>query len=145
MIGNLASKLKSIVDSVDKVQTSYLFEREGAEGTPFATITPSANENAYRTTTENERVYAFDIRLFVERKGQSTPDSSESAMRGLVDDVLDALDRNWDLPNLTARTGYTYLYMEAAPSVWGYSGAENEFRVAEIRVRCHFSVDVNLI
>lgn len=145
MIKLLVQKLQSILETVDKIQVIYAYERENADGTPFATITPSANENDYATTTENRRTYAFNIRLFVERKGQTNTADTEATMRDLVDDVLDALDRDWKLDGLGSRTGYTKLFMSAAPSVWGYVGRENEYRVAEINVRIHFSVDVNLI
>ena len=152
MIEKLVTKLKSILEMNSLLQVSYSYEREDATGTPFATLTPSANENAYSTTTENERVYAFLIRLFVERKGQSLAENCEATMRALVDSVLNQFDSDWNLSDplgttapLATQTGYTFLFMEATPSAWGYVGRENEYRVAEIEVRCHFSIDVNLV
>lgn len=145
MLEELSKKLQTIIGALSRVQTVYSYERANADGTPFATLTPSSNEAAYQTTSENRRVYAFTLRLFVERKGQSAGDTAEMATRALVDDVLDALDRNHQLTGMGTRAGYTYLFMEAAPSTWGYSGRENEYRVAEINIRVHFSVDVNVI
>lgn len=137
--------LKNILDATGLLQVVYNYEREDATGTPFATITRSAKENDYSTTSENTRVYAFVIRLFVERKGVSNPDSCEQAMDQLEDAVIDALDRNHRMTGLDVSTGYTFLFLDATPSNWGYVGAENEYRVAELAVRVHFSVDVNLI
>lgn len=145
MLRNLVAKLKSILDGVAELQQVYPYEREDPTGTPFATITPASNANDYATTTENRRVYAFTIRLFVERKGQTTVEDCEETMRDLIDVVLDVFDSNHRLPGLQLPVGYTYLLMEAAPSVWGYVGRENEYRTAEISLRVHFSVDVNLV
>lgn len=146
MFRNLINKLKSILDANSLIQVVYTYERENPDGTPFATITPSANENDYLTTTENRRVYAFTIRIFVERKGQTTVEGTEQTMRDLMDTVLDDLDSNHQLSGLSIPSGYTFLFMEAVPSRWAYTGSrENEYRVAEIAVRCHVMVDVNNI
>lgn len=145
MIQNLITTLKSILTSNTLIQSVYDYERANAEGTPFATITPSANENDYATTTENRRVYAFLIRVFVERAGQSNYPQAETTTRSLVDSVLDDLDKNYQLTGLTIPAGYTFLFMEAAPSQWGYVGREQEYRVAEVTVRCHFYVDTTII
>jgi hypothetical protein len=138
-------KLLALFQANALLQQVYTYERADPTGTPFATITPAANESAYETTTQNRRTYGFLIRLFVERKGQSEEGAADAAMRDLVDSVLDDLDSNWNLSGLGTKTGYTFLFMEAAPSAWGYVGRENEYRVADIVVRVHFSVDVNLI
>lgn len=146
MIEKLVAKLKALLDANSLLGYVFSYEREDPGITPFATITPSANENSYMTTTENRRVYAFTIRLFIERKGQTDPEDCEAAARELVDSVLNDLDSNWALSGLATQTGYSFLFMEAAPSIWAYTGSrENEYRVAEIEVKCHFSVDVNSI
>lgn len=145
MLQQIVAKIKTILQANDLIQVVYDYERANADGSPFCTITPSSNDSDYNTTTENERVYAFMVRIFVERKGQINEDVAEDATRSLVDSVLDDFDRNYTLSGMTPPTGYTFLFMEAAPSTWGYVDGENEYRVAEIRVRCHVSVDVNLI
>lgn len=145
MIKPIIAKLKSLLEANSQLQKVYDYERSDPTGTPFATITPAANENNYFTTTENERMYAFLIRLFVERKGQGSEENSEAAMRELLDSVLDTLDRNYTLSGLGTKAGYTFINMRAAPSVWGYTGRENQYRVAEINVQCRVSVDVTLI
>lgn len=146
MFRNIITKLKSLLDGVSELQVVYPYERDDPDGTPFATITPAANENAYSTTSENTRVYAFTIRLFVERKGQTNVETCETTMRDLVDVVLDVLDSNHRLSGISLPAGYTFLFLDAAPSQWGYAGTrENEYRVADINVRVHISVDVNLI
>lgn len=139
------TSIKAILDANTLLQSVYDYEVSNPDGIPFATLTPSANENDYHTTTANSRVYAFTLRLFTDRGGQSTHQASENSMRSLVDSVLDDLDKNHQLSGLTVPSGYAFLFMEAAPASWGYVGREFQMRVAEIAVRCHVEVDTTII
>tara|TARA_Y100000310_G_scaffold270565_1_gene284469 strand:+ start:53 stop:496 length:444 start_codon:yes stop_codon:yes gene_type:complete len=142
----LTTKLKSLLEDNTLLANTYTFEASELSGTPIATLTPSANDNDYATTTENTRVYAFMLRLYINRaSGEDNEQVTEEAMRQLVDDVLDDLDKSHRLSGLGSKTGYQFLFLEAAPSLWGYAGRENIYRVAEINIRCHFAVDINLI
>ena len=146
MWDKLTTKLKDILQANDLITNTYTFEASELSGTPIATLTPSFNENDYTTTTENTRVYAFMLRLYVSRpSGEDEEYQSEMAMKELVDSVLDDLDKNHRLSGLETKTGYTFLFLEATPSIWGYAGRENEYRVAEIIIRSHFAVDINQI
>lgn len=141
----LIKKIQSILTANSLLSNVYIFENADFEADPVATITPSANENAFTTTIENGRTYAFTIRLFKDRGGQIKPEDAEEAMRQLVDSVLDDLDKNWALSGMNVPTGYTFLFMDAAPSAWGYIDRETQLRVAEINVRCNFSIDTTTI
>lgn len=148
MFNNLSTALIDLLEDLPKIQKFYDYEATMLEGFPALTLTASGNESAYSTTTENRRVYPFVIRLYVERG--STPEAESQAeltMRDMVDSVLDRLDKNHYLQNsqLTLPQGYTFLFMGAAPSRWGYAGRENQMRFAEVTVQLHVDVDVNLI
>lgn len=146
MFDKISTYLMSILAGNSLIQSKYDFETSNPEGFPFLTITPSANENEYSTTTENRRVYAFVIRLYVERgSGNDAERACENTMREMVDTVLDTIDKNYNMTTLETQTGYTPLLMSAAPSQWAYAGRENVMRVAEIRVQLHFDVDTTLI
>lgn len=147
MFEKISKAIAALVSSVSDIQKVYQFEASNIEGFPAATITPSANENEYTSTTENRRTYAFLIRLYVVRPdGANSEAVCEETMRKLVDQVTDKLDRNFLLSSLQSQAGYTFLAMMAAPSLWGYTGSrENQMRVAEIRVQLHFDVDTTLI
>lgn len=146
MFDKISKKLISILIANAKIQSVYNFEASNFEGSPCATLVPSSNESEYHSTTENERVYGFTLRLYgIRKSGNSEELSAEAAMRELVDTVINNLDSNHRLPGLETQAGYTYLWMEAAPSRWGYAGAENNYRVAEISVAVHFSVDVTVV
>lgn len=148
MFDKVSTALITLLQSLTKIQNFYNFEATNLEGFPALTLTPSANENAYATSTENRRVYAFVIRLYVERgSGNDAERQAERTLREMVDNVLDRLDKNYGLSGVTieSQTGYTFLFMEAIPSRWGYAGRENQMRVAEINVRLHFDIDINQI
>ena len=145
MTRQLKKVLKAILDANGDFGNTYTFETQSPDGSPYATITSSGNENAYDTTTENVRVYGFVIRLYQERNAQVKQDEAEELMTDLYDTVLDDLDKNHRLDGLEGKIGYTFLFMEAAPSAWGYVDDPAQYRVAEIVVRCHVAVDVTAI
>lgn len=146
MVENLSQKLKSILVANDLLQEVYDYEASNITGSPCATLTPSGNSNDYHSTTENHRRYAFMIRLYIRRGStEGNEQTTEKAMRELVDTVLDDLDKSHQLLGLSNQTGYTFLFMRAAPSQWGYAGRELEMRVAEINVTVDYHVDVTAI
>ena len=144
MWDKLVEKLKSILEANSLIQEVYDYENESFRGDPVAVVTPSANEADYHSTCENRRIYAFNIKVIVDRTTRGDQ-ACEEIIRGLVDSVIDDIDKNYQLSGVEQPTGYTMLFVEALPSVWGYIERENVYRVAEINVRCHVDVDVNLI
>lgn len=126
-----------------------MYDCEKFEGTPSCTITPSENESDYNTTEENVRIYAYKIRIFVNRtvapSGQKVEYYADNILRDLVDDVLDKLDKNYTLTGITQPTGYTFINIFATPSAWGYSGRESEYRVCEFLVKARVSIDLSAI
>ena len=142
-------KLKSILDANTLIQEVYGFEVEKFEGDPACVIIPSENESDYNTTEENVRIYAFAVRLYVNRTispvGTDAKTEADRKLRNLVDSVLDDFDKNYTLTGISNPTGYTFINLFAMPSTWGYSGREDEFRSAELIVRCRVSVDVGAI
>jgi hypothetical protein len=148
MFEKISTALMSLFSNLSKIQSQYNVEASNLEGFPALTLTPSGNESAYDTTTENRRVYGFVVRLYVERgSGTDAERTAESTMRDLVDTVLDRLDKNYYFGGTTipSQTGYTFLFVESAPSKWGYAGRENEMRVAEVNIKVHFHIDTTLI
>lgn len=146
MFDKISTALMTLLSANALIQSFYNYEASKMEGFPSLTLTPSANENAYATTTENRRVYAYVVRIYVERgSGSAAEAQCEDTMRELVDTVLDDLDKSYNITSIAGQSGYTFLFMNATPSQWGYVGRENEMRVAEITIQLHFDIDVTLI
>lgn len=114
-------------------------------GYPSVTITPSDNENNYETTSENERIYAWKVRVFYETK-DSGIDGALDALYPLVDAVMDKIDQENELS--TGQTigqgmpaNYTYLNIFATPGA--FFTVENENIIySEFTVKIRVSVDV---
>lgn len=145
---NLSTALAAILSKnfLTQLENVYEYEASKLDGFPALTITPSASENDYHSTTENRRVYAFTVRVYAQR-GSSPADEAkaEKTMRLLVDSVINRLDESSDTLNVAAVDGYTYLFLSAAPARWGYINRESDVRVAEIGVRVHYDVDTTAI
>ncbi|HBX15906.1 MAG: hypothetical protein UV20_C0009G0019 [Candidatus Magasanikbacteria bacterium GW2011_GWA2_42_32] len=141
---NLSDKLISILEANTLIQESYDYEVGKFEGDPAVTLTPSSNESDYSTTIHNERVYAFNCMVFVDRTKRGDSEA-ERVCRALVDSILDDFDKNYTLSGLLLSAGYTMLYVEAVPARWGYVERENVYRVAEITIKVHLDVDVTTI
>jgi len=142
----LSNHLKGILEANDKLSSVYDYEEGEFNEQPVAVIVPSDSEGEFTTSLDNERVYAFSVFLFVQI-GDSyyTKKEADGVLKELADSVIDDFDKNWSLSGLDTSTGYSMLYMESAPSAWGYSSRENVYRMAEITLRVHLSVDTNQI
>jgi len=145
----LINKIKTILEANTLIKEVYIYECEKFNGSPACSVTPSENASDYNTNEENIRLYSFHIRLFVNRSvapAGSKPDfNADKVMRKLVDSVLDDFDKNYTLSGITNPTGYTFINLFAVPSGWGYAGREDEYRAAEINLKCRVSVDLNAI
>jgi len=140
----LLNKITSILSDNDKISAVFNYEAEQFNEDPTAVVTVSGNESDYSTTKENERIYAFNLKLFVSRSDREAKES-DRVLRDLVDSVLDDFDKDYYFVGLEVPTGYTMINVFATPSSWGYSGREDEFRVAEVAIKCRVSVDVTNI
>jgi len=142
----LSNYLKTLLVANTDIQEVFDYEVNDFNGQPAAVIVASDNESAFVTTAHNERVYAFSLFLFVAR-GESgfTDKKCDDVLRQLVDGAMDDLDKNWQVSGISLPTGYEMLFMEAAPSVWGYSNREMLYRMAEIKIRIHTYINTELI
>ncbi|KAA0004645.1 MAG: hypothetical protein FE038_02070 [Thermoplasmata archaeon] len=144
MFDILSAKIVDILESNDLIQEVFPYEVEQFSGDPAVTVTPSSNENDYNTTEENVRIYAFTIRIFVSRTSRTKKEADE-VLRDVVDSVLDDFDKDYTFSGISCPTGYTFINSFALPSAWGYSGREDEYRVAELLLKCRVSVDLSAI
>lgn len=143
----LLEKIYNILNSNNLIQEVHTYEVGQFDGEPAAVIVPSGNDSDYATFAENSRIYAFNVRLYVARDSRSgeSQKQADRVLRALVDSVLDDFDRDYLFDGLTVPTGYTMINVFALPSQWGYAGREDNYRVAEIVVRCRVRVDVTAI
>ncbi len=142
-------KIVSVLNDNSDIQEVFDYARGNFDGSPVAIVTPSENTADYETTAENERIYAFDIILYMTRSKaspQSDPErTTDVNMRTLVESVLDDFDKDFLFTGLTVPTGKFMINVFAAPGNWGYSGRDDQYRAVEISIRCRVLVDVTNI
>lgn len=139
-VGTLLETLTTIqeVSSTPKLKFS---------GYPACYVVPSENTADYETQTENERIYAFIIRVFYETKKIGMA-AAMNRLDGIVDQIIDVFDKD-DQKGASDRTvgvslpaGYTFLSILATPSAWGEIPGEGLI-MAEITVKIKVSRDVS--
>lgn len=142
----LTNHLKVMLEGIDEIASVYDYEEGEFNEQPVAVIVPSDSEGEFTTSLDNEEIYAFNVFLFVQIGDTFyTKKEADEVLRELVDTVKREFDKNWALSGLSTETGYSMLFMETAPSAWGYSSRENIYRMAELTLRVHLSIDTNLI
>ena len=139
-------QIKTILQGTSKFSEVTGYPKLKFPGYPSAYVIPSDNSNDYSTTDENERVYAFIVRMFVDIE-QRGMESAVEAMEDLVDTVLDALDQE-DLKGASRTVatglpaGYTFLQILAHPSDWAEL-SEPSLLMTDITVQVKISVDIS--
>jgi len=145
----LSDKLKSKLEGISKIQQVYEYPTIKFDGFPAATLTPSENAADFETSNENERNYAFIVRLFQDMptgniSGEKPDDYAFRVLRQTVDDVLDAFDQDPTLSGISMLSGYTLLYLSAAPSSWAaITDVEPNIILAEIIITAKVSFDIS--
>lgn len=144
MFKTLKDKIRGILEANTLIQEVWDYEVEKFEGDPAVSLTPSYSDGDYETTEENVRVYAFNIRCYVNRTTR-TKKKADEVLIEIVDSIIDDFDKNYTLTGIVPPTGYTFINTFVLPSAWGYAGRESEYRYAELIIKCRVSVDLTAI
>jgi hypothetical protein len=147
----LRPQLKTLLQNTGKFVEVSDAPKLQFDGYPAAWVRPSSNDNNYETTSENVRVYTFDVGVVYSTKDGNSinkVDDATAALEEVVDTVLDAFDQE-DLKGSSQRVlglglpaDYTFLNVFATPAQWGEVEGQN-LLVATLTVRVRISVDVS--
>ena len=140
----LKDKIVAMLKTSSTLQEVWDYEIEKFDGDPSCTVTPSKNEGDYDTTEENIKIYAFNIRIFVNRTTREKKKADEVLIE-VVDEIMNIFDKDYTMSGIVPPTGYTFINSFALPSSWGYVGRESEYRVSELIIKCKVSVDLTSI
>ena len=140
----LRGQIQTVLEGISDIQEVSGTPKLKFDGYPAAIVVPSANENVYETTSENARIYAFDVQLFYETK-DTTVGEAIDRLEDVVDTVLDALDQEDQSSSRTIGTSlparYTFLNILAVPGTMGEIPGE-QLAVANLTVGVRISVDI---
>lgn len=144
----LRSQVGDLIESLDKMGEVSSTPKLDFEQYPGAYVIPSDNTSDFETNIENERAYAFFVRIFYETKNTGVADAVDK-LEDAVDDIIDAIDQQDKKGSATRIVGinlpskYTYLSVSATPSVWGELPTE-DLIMAEIKVVVRVSFDATI-
>lgn len=128
--------IERISADITTVQDVADYEKTRFRGFPAVTVTCSGNENEYWSTAENQRAFAFVIRIYVslERKptldlvSDNAKERAERVVGNVISEIIDSFDKYY-------RFGDNADYCRATPSAWGYvNTAEGWVRTAEVKL-----------
>lgn len=137
----LKNKIKEKLQGISKIQEVYDEPRLEFSGYPAAIITPSEDESDYETTTENLRVYVFNIDLFYEIPSSGIS-SALDALYDLADDVMDAFDQDQTLSGISLPSRYTMVGIEPSSGAWSQV-PDKKLLTKTVKLRIKISVDIS--
>lgn len=126
---SLSAAIKSGLETITDIAAVYEYDNVETTKFPCANITATGNESEYADTSNNQRLYQFNVSVYIERV-KWTPAKVERVMREIVDQVLDYFDQNYTL-------GGACKMVKAMQSEWAYTTiAQGPARVANIKIEC---------
>lgn len=96
----LNSKIKSILESVNKINKIYAYPATEIEGYPAAIYYPSNLENSFETTEDNFKIYGFKLWIVVNSGGTDVETVYSTYMPNVMDEVLEKFDEEWSFSNI---------------------------------------------
>jgi hypothetical protein len=140
----LRTQVGDVLRTLTKIQEVSDTPKLSFDGYPAACVIPSESESDYETTSENERVYAFLVRIFYTTK-DTTVAIAMGALEECLDDVIDAFDQQdkkttGRILGISLPAKYTYLAISATPSVVGEL-PDQQLLMGEVKVKIRVSYD----
>ena len=144
----LSNKIKLVLEGISDIESVYDYPWLKFDGYPSATITPSGYDSDYETSSENERVYIYTVRLFFNLNDvnkvsyKEKVDDGHRIIRELTDTVIDTFDKDELLSGISLPSGYTMIGVRPIPSSIVYFPDE-KMVVSEIKLEVKISFDTN--
>jgi len=126
-----------IATNITTVQDVTNYDKTVFKGFPAVTVTCSGNENDFWSTAENQRVFTFIIRIYIQLTNKpaldlvsdNAKDAAEAIMGRVVSEIIDTFDNFYTFNNAAD-------FCRAIPSSWGYAQVgEGWCRTAEIKLQ----------
>lgn len=148
-IGFLKDTIFDIISrDVDTVQEVVGFEKTGFRGFPAVTVVCTDIENSFYSSTENERIFVFSLKVFVpienKPKLENTTDPAKEHAEKIMERVVDQITNAFDTTTLFTLEGAADNGVEAIPSTWSYALLDIGWcRLANIQLRIKRTLNVN--
>lgn len=139
-------QLSTLIGNLSEIQEVSSTPELNFNGYPAVHVVPSELESNYETNIENERIYAFLVRVFYETKNTGVGQAIDN-LEEAVDAIIDALDNEDKLTSgktigVGLPSNYFLIGIEATPGLWGELVGD-QLVFAELRVRIKISYDAS--
>lgn len=142
---SIKSTLKTRIQALSTVQAVYGYQETNPSGYPAVIITPANLEGEFTSTTENSRVYGYNITVLFPC-GQKLPNAeydkqneqAEEIIADVLEQIINDIDRNFELTEDT-----NVLFANAADAEWGFVEYPNGIAKA-CRITCLVRTDFNV-
>lgn len=133
------------IESATSVQKVYGSEEINPSGWPAVMVTSTDMEGEFSSNSENSRVWAYRVLImFMVGQDMEVPQNktrmqyAEDVVATCIDEIIDAVDTDFDLTGVDISGNYTARYANAADCVWSYIDMEGgQARAAEITIRVY--------
>lgn len=152
VVSDIRTVLINRIGALSTVQKVYGFEHPSPDGFPAVFITADTMEGNFVTTTENRRIFTFNI-IVVFPTGQNIPKNesqnpvayAEDRIYEVFDQISTDMDQNAFINAFVSigDTDSTYLFASASDAEWGFYDYEGgKARALKIPLQIH--VDFNV-
>lgn len=147
-MNDIKQQLISKITALDSVQQVYPAEQPNPSGWPAVFVPAGDMEGEFSSNAENSRVYTYPLLVlfpegqnFVPASEAPRLDYSEKVVGEVIDDIINAVDTDYELDSLPSNT--TVLFVYASSVEWGryeYEGGIAKAAVVTLRVYTEVTV-----
>lgn len=138
MYSTLYNKISNTLDKVDSISKIYGYPTSELEGYPAVIYYPDEVENEFMSTKENMKTYRFKMWVVVSAEVKSMQDVFETILSGVVDDIIDQFDTDWDGGNIDDHRCWIII----DNGVW-YTGETQDGKTAYAELNIKIKVGTN--
>jgi hypothetical protein len=131
--------LKTKLQSISSVQEVVEYPTEEFNGYPAVVIGFNDMESSFETTSENKRIYNFNIHI-IENITNSNVKEARRIVEETIDDVIEALDQDQQLAGIVLPSNETMLMAFPVVSEIIYNA---EYVTAKLNIKVIVSFDIN--
>jgi hypothetical protein len=135
---NIKSKIKTILQTITKIQQISDYPNQDFSGYPSVMIRTNGNSSEYETTHENDEIYSFSLFVFQIIEGAYSAAKARNVLEEVCDTIRDTFDSDEFLNGITLPAGRTILGVRPTVSKIG-EDEEGKFCIAEIELAVRVS------
>jgi len=112
MFEPIRNKLKDKLETINSIQEVSDYPNEEFNGFPAVVVASTRNEAEFEDTAHNKRTYVFTLFIIQENEAIGGDDTKQKAMRiveGVVDDIMEALDKDQLLTGINLPSNETMI------------------------------------